>query len=119
MAEMIEKPWYEDPFIQGIMGLMGARAMRSIMSGFKANLIYAGENGMKDAARYLDKSLHDDEKRILVIADSFTQKFFSKIEAGFKKYNFEFKIWDGCIPEVPYETIEEGVKICEEFKPSI
>jgi len=119
MEEMIEKPWYEDPFIQEMMGLMGARSMRSIMSGFKSNLVYAGENGMKDAARYLDKSLQDDEKRILVIADSFTQKFFNKIEYGFRKYNFEFRVWDGCIPEVPYHTIEEGVKICEEFKPTV
>ena len=119
MEEAAEKPWYEDPFIQEMMGLMGARSMRSIMSGFKANLIYAGENGLKNAARYLDKSLQDNEKRILIIADSFTKKFFSIIESGFKHYNFKFKIWDGALPEVPYETIEEGVKICEEFKPTV
>ncbi len=119
MEEMIEKPWYEDPFIQEMMGLMGSRSMRSIMSGFKSNLVFAGENGMSDAARYLDKTLFDDEKRILIIADSFTKKFFSKIEKGFKKYDFKFRIWDGCIPEVPYYTIEEGVKICQEFKPTV
>ena len=119
MEELIEKPWYEDPFIQEMMGLMGARSMRSIMSSFKSNLIYAGENGIGDAARYLDKSLYDDEKRILIIADSFTKRFVKKFQDGFKKYNFEFKIWDGCLPEVPYETIEEGVGICNEFKPVV
>jgi len=119
MTEMAEKPWYEDPFIQEMMGLMGARSMRSIMAGFKSNLIYSGENGIANAARYLEKSLYDDEKRILIVADSFTKKFSSKIEKGFSKYNFEFRIWDGAKPEVPYPTIEEGVKICEEFKPAV
>ncbi|MHA1213133.1 MAG: hypothetical protein ACTSSH_11800, partial [Candidatus Heimdallarchaeota archaeon] len=75
MEEMIDKPWYEDPFIQEMMGLMGARSMRSIMAGFKSNLVYAGENGISDAARYLDKSLFDNEKRILFIVDSFTKSF--------------------------------------------
>ncbi|HUT82616.1 MAG TPA: hypothetical protein VMZ29_15580, partial [Candidatus Bathyarchaeia archaeon] len=89
MTEMAEKPWYEDPFIQEMMGLMGARSMRSIMAGFKSNLIYSGENGIANAARYLEKSLYDDEKRILIVADSFTKKFSSKIEKGFSKYNFE------------------------------
>lgn len=119
MEEMIDKPWYEDPFIQEMMGLMGARSMRSIMAGFKSNLIYSGENGLADAARYLSKSLYDDEKRILVIADSFTKTFSSRIEKVFSKYDFEFRIWDGVIPEVPYPTIEEGVKACEDFKPTV
>ncbi|NHJ05943.1 MAG: iron-containing alcohol dehydrogenase [Candidatus Heimdallarchaeota archaeon] len=119
MSDEAEKPWYEDPFIQEMMGLMGGRSMRSVMAGFKSNLIYSGENGIADAARYLDKSLYDNEKRILIIADSFTQKFSSIIEKGFSKYKFEFQIWDGAKPEVPYPTIEEGVKICEEFQPVV
>jgi len=119
MSDEAEKPWYEDPFIQEMMGLMGGRSMRSVMAGFKSNLIYSGENGIADAARYLDKSLYENEKRILIIADSFTQKFSTIIEKGFSKYNFEFRIWDGAKPEVPYPTIEEGVKICEEFKPVV
>ncbi len=119
MTEMAEKPWYEDPFIQEMMGLMGARSMRSIMAGFKSNLVYSGENGLANAARYLAKTLYDTEKRILIIADSFTKKFSAKIEKGFSKYNFEFLIWDGAKPEVPYHTIEEGVEICEEFKPAV
>jgi alcohol dehydrogenase class IV len=114
-----QKPWYEDPFIQEMMGLMGARAMRSIMAGFKANLVYSGENGIADATKYIDQSLYDHEKRILVITDDFTKKFFPIMKDAFSDTTFEFKLWDGVIPEVPYETIEQGVQVCEEFKPSI
>lgn len=89
------------------------------MCGFKANLVYSGENGIGEAVQYIDKSLNDDEKRILVICDNFTKKFMSKIEKEFSNTNFEFKLWDGVLPEVPYQTIEEGVQICKEFKPVV
>ncbi len=114
-----EVPWYEDPFIQEMMGLMGGRAMRSIMSGFKGNLVFSGENGIGDATQYLDKSLYDEEKRILAITDDFTKKFLPIMEEAFSETKFEFKLWEGVIPEVPYETIEEGVNICNEFEPTV
>ena len=31
----------------------------------------------------------------------------------------EYKIWSGVLPEVPLSTIDEGAKICEEFKPQV
>ena len=105
-----ETSWYEDPFIQDMMGIMGARSMRSIMAGFKGNLIYSGENGIGDATMYVDKSLDGFDKRILVITDDFTKKFMPRMEKAFENTDFEFKLWDGVKPEVPWETIEEGVK---------
>ncbi|MBN2155289.1 MAG: iron-containing alcohol dehydrogenase [Candidatus Lokiarchaeota archaeon] len=114
-----QKPWYEDPFIQEMMGLMGARAMRSVMAGFKANLVFSGENGIADATKYMDQSLYDNEKRILVITDNFTKKFLPKMEDAFSNTNFEIKLWEGVKAEVPYETIEKGVQICKEFNPTI
>lgn len=114
-----ETSWYEDPFIQDMMGIMGARSMRSIMAGFKGNLIYSGEFGIGDATKYVDKSLDGFDKRILVITDDFTKKFLPKMEKAFENTDFDFKLWDGVKPEVPWETIEEGVQICKEFKPTV
>jgi len=114
-----EIPWYEDKFIQSVMGIMGARSMRSIMAGFKGNLVFSGENGIGDAMKYLNNSLYDNEKRIFVITDDFTKKFVPKMEKAFSNTAFEFRVWNGVLPEVPYETIQEGVKICEFFQPTV
>ena len=112
-------PWYEDPFIQEMMGLMGGRAMRSIMSGFKANMVFSGDTGIIGAIDYLDKSLNEDDKRVLLITDDFTKKFAPILKEIFSFTNFEVKLFDGVKPEVPYETIEEGVNFCKEFRPSV
>ncbi len=113
-----EIPWYEDDFIREIMGIMGARSMRSIMAGFKGNLVFSGENGIGDCVKYLDKSFYDTEKRMLIITDDFTKRFIPKIEKAFQG-TFEIRTWDGVHAEVPYECIEEGVKICKEFNPTV
>jgi alcohol dehydrogenase class IV len=115
----VEPVWYEDPFIQEMMGLMGGRAMRSILAGFKGNLVFSGENGIGDFTKYLDKSLFDNEKRILFITDNFTCKFVPNLQKAFENTDFKFKIWNGVQPEVPYEVIEEGTQICNEFKPRV
>ncbi|MBD3192775.1 MAG: iron-containing alcohol dehydrogenase [Candidatus Heimdallarchaeota archaeon] len=115
----VETTWYESPALKGLVGLMGGRAMRGIMNQFRGNRIFGGKTGLMDVAEELGKRLEPNEKRLLIIADSFTQRFSKKIQPEFEQQGFEIRIWDGVKPEVPLDIIEEGVEICKEFKPTI
>jgi len=118
---MVEKKtaWYETPVIKDMMALVGGRALRAVMSTFCSSKTYQGKSALLRVARYLEASLDKQERRALIITDSFTQKFTKKITSYLDLIEMEYKIWSGAIPEVPISTIYEGAKICEEFKPQV
>jgi alcohol dehydrogenase class IV len=63
--------------------------------------------------------LDKPERRALIITDSFTQKFVKKVTDYLDLIEMEYRVWSGAKPEVPIDTIYEGVKVCEEFKPQV
>ncbi|NHK32477.1 MAG: iron-containing alcohol dehydrogenase [Asgard group archaeon] len=115
--EDFEIPWYESPALQDVVGLMGARAMQGIMNTFSGNRIWGGKTGLINVAAELGKRLDDEDKRLLIIADSFTKTFYDDIAPEFEEQGFDIEIWDGVQPEVPLDVLDEGLKICNEFKP--
>ena len=118
---MVEKKtaWYETPVIKDMMALVGGRALRAVMSTFCSSKIYQGKSALLRVVRYLEAYLDKQERRALIITDSFTQKFTKKITSYLDLIEMEYKIWSGAIPEVPISTVYEGAKICEEFKPQV
>jgi len=117
--EDFEIPWYESPALNDVVGLMGARAMQGIMNTFSGNRIFGGKTGVNTVATELGKRLDDGEKRLLIIADSFTKRFYDDLAPDFEEHGFEIKVWDGVEPEVPMYVLDEGLKVCNNFKPTV
>jgi acetaldehyde dehydrogenase/alcohol dehydrogenase len=115
-----KKPaWYEAPVIKDMMGLMGGRALRGVMATYLSSKIYVGKAALLRVTRYLEAMLDKPERRALIITDSFTQKYAKKVTDYLDLIEMEYRIWSGAKPEVPIDTIAEGVKVCEEFKPQV
>ncbi len=115
-----EKPaWYEAPVIKDMMALMGGRALRGVMAAYLSSKIYVGKAALLRVTRYLEAMLDKPERRALIITDSFTQKFVKKVTDYLDLIEMDYRVWSGAKPEVPIETIYEGVKVCEEYKPQV
>jgi alcohol dehydrogenase class IV len=120
MTEKREKPaWYEAQIIKDMMGMMGGRALRGVMSNYFSSRIYTGKVGFIQVNNYLQASLEPEERRALIVTDDFTKKFAKRVIDNLELINMKCRVWSGVIPEVPIPTIEEGAKVCEEFKPSV
>ena len=118
---MVEKKlaWYEAKIIKDMMALMGGRALRGGMSTYISSKVYQGKASLLRITNYLEATLDKEERRALIITDSYTQKFAKYITDYLDLIDMEYKIWSGVEPEVPIPTIYEGAKICEEFKPQV
>jgi alcohol dehydrogenase class IV len=120
MSEKREKPaWYEAQIIKDMMGMMGGRALRGVMANYFSSRIYTGKVGFIQVNNYLQATLEPEERRALIITDDFTQRYAKKVIEYLELINMKCKVWSGVIPEVPISTIEDGAKVCEEFKPKI
>jgi len=111
--------WYESRIIKDLMPILGARAVRGIETNFFLSRIYTGKSARLRVARYLEATIEKEERRALIITDSFTKKFVKKVEDFLKLINMDYKVWSGVLPEAPVSAIEEGVKVCEEYNPKI
>ncbi len=118
---MVEKKlaWYEATIIKDMMGLMGGRALRGGMSTYISSKVYQGKASLLRVANLLEATIDKEDRRALIITDSFTQKFAKYITEYLDLIEMEYKIWPGVEPEVPIPSIYEGAKICEEFKPQV
>ncbi len=111
--------WYESQVIKDLMPILGARAVRGIETNFFLSRIYTGKSALLKVARYLEAGINKEKRRALIITDSFTKKFVKNIEEYLKLIDMDYKVWSGVLPEVPFPTIDEGAKVCEEYKPKI
>lgn len=111
--------WYEAKVVKDMMGLVGCKGVRGIFANYFSSRIYTGKLGLFQVSNFLKASLEPDERRALIITDDFTQRYAKKVTEYLDLINIEYRVWSGALPEVPINTIEEGAKICEEFKPSV
>ncbi|TFF97901.1 MAG: iron-containing alcohol dehydrogenase [Promethearchaeota archaeon] len=111
--------WYEMQVVKDMMGLMGGKALRGVMSNIFSSRIYSGKVALLQVANYLEATLEPENRRALIVADDFTQKYAKKVIQYLEHINMEYKVWAGAKPEVPLETIETGAEVCREFKPSV
>jgi len=117
---MAKLAWYETEIARNMMSRMGGRAIRGVLSNyFSSKSIYTGKLGLIQVTNFLQAALNSEERRALIIVDDYTQRFVKKITDYLESINMEYKVWSGVLPEVPMNTIEEGAKICEEFKPKV
>ena len=115
-----EKPtWYETQAVQDMMGSLGGKAVRGVMSNyFSANLL-TGKVGLIGLTEYFKATLDPEDRRALIICDDFTKRYTKKITDLLETIDMDYRIYDKVIPEVPLYQIEETAKICEEFKPKV
>ncbi|MFW9819325.1 MAG: iron-containing alcohol dehydrogenase [Candidatus Thorarchaeota archaeon] len=111
--------WYESQIIKDLMPILGARAVRGIETNFFLSRIYTGKSALLKVARYLEAVIQKEDRRALIITDSFTKKFVKNVEEYLELIKMDYKIWSGVVPEVPISTIHEAAKACEEYNPTI
>jgi alcohol dehydrogenase class IV len=115
-----EQPtWYEMQYIQDLMPILNGKAVRGIDTYYFLPDIYIGKSAVLKVSRYLEAIFKKEERRALIVTDSFTSKFVKKIEPFLNLIEMGFQVWSGALPEVPFNTIEEGVRVCEAFKPTV
>ncbi|MBD3256528.1 MAG: iron-containing alcohol dehydrogenase [Candidatus Lokiarchaeota archaeon] len=111
--------WYETQVVKDMMALVGGKALRGVMSNYFSSRIYSGKLGLLQVSNFLEASLEPEERRALIVTDEFTKRYVKKLTKYLDNIDMEYKVWSGAIPEVPIYTIDEGAKICEEFKPKV
>ena len=117
---MKEQPnWYEADMVKSMMATLGGKALRGVSGTFIGSRILSGKLGLVQTKNYLEKTMIEEDRRALIITDDFTKKFANKVIEILELINFDCKVWDGAVPEVPMYTLEEGYKACEEFKPKV
>ncbi len=111
--------WYEMDVVKDMMGLVGGKALRGVMSNYFSSRIYSGKVALFQVANYLEATLEPENRRALIITDDYTERFAKKVIEYLDHIDMEYKIWAGAKPEVPLNTIEQGVEACREFKPIV
>jgi len=111
--------WYESQVIKDLIPILGARAVRGLETNFFLSRIYTGKSSLLKVSRYLEATIEKEDRRALIITDSFTKKFVKNIELFLNLIEMDYRIWSGVSPEVPISTIDEGAKVCEEYNPTI
>ncbi|MFW9952367.1 MAG: iron-containing alcohol dehydrogenase [Candidatus Thorarchaeota archaeon] len=111
--------WYEEQMVKDMMGVMGGKAIRGLVTTFASSNIYIGKSGLLTVAKLIEAIIPEEERRALIFTDAFTKKF-SKIVIDYCDLcKIEYQIFSEVEPEVPLKNVEDGVKICEEFKPKV
>jgi alcohol dehydrogenase class IV len=111
--------WYEMQIVKDMMGLMGGKALRGVMSNYFSSRIYTGKVALLQVANYLEATIEPEKRRALIVADNFTQKYAKKVTKYLDYINMEYKVWAGAEPEVPLKTIDDGAEVCREFQPTV
>ena len=111
--------WYESQIIKDLMPILGARAVRGLETNFFLSRIYTGKSALLKVFRYLEATINKEERKALIITDSFTKKFVKNLEDNLKLIGMDYKVWSGVLPEVPVSTIDEGAEVCNDYNPKV
>ena len=94
-------------------------AIRNFQWSLWTPKVMMGKASVGFLATSLKEQVGEDEKRVLIVVDPYLEKSAIRVQRSLDARGFECKIWKGVKPEVPFETIQEGVQVCIEFKPKI
>ncbi|TFG18256.1 MAG: iron-containing alcohol dehydrogenase [Promethearchaeota archaeon] len=113
------RPWYELPKNKEFIMRSSREAPRSFLWNLWTPKIMVGKAAVGFVSYYLLELFPEEERKVLIISDPFLEKSAIRVQKSLNSRGFQTKIWAGVEPEVPFYTIKEGVKVCEEFQPSI
>ncbi|MFX1388527.1 MAG: iron-containing alcohol dehydrogenase [Promethearchaeota archaeon] len=111
--------WYESQVIKDLMPILGARAVRGLETNYFLSRIYTGKSAVLKVARYLEATIDKEDRRALIITDSFTKKFVNNVKEYLELIKMDYKVWSNVLPEVPVSTIDEAAEACKEYNPTV
>ncbi len=94
-------------------------APRAFLWNLWAPKVIVGKAAIGFLSIFLLEQFKEEDRNILIIVDPFLEKSAIRVEKSFKTRGFTCKIWKGVQPEVPIETVQEAVNVCNEFHPRI
>jgi alcohol dehydrogenase class IV len=120
MENLPEKvPLYELDMVKDRISAILGRAPAQLMAGsFRTSQIFFGMTALNQISGFLSARLDEEERRVLIITDDFTEKFATQVINVLNSIKAESKVWSGVKPEGPLDTIEEAAEVCREFKPT-
>ncbi len=75
---------------------------------------------MTDFLIHLDAFLKPEEKRVLIVVDKDLRKLGELVAETFRAMKkIDSRIFDNVLPDVPKNTVMEGVKVCQEYDPKV
>jgi alcohol dehydrogenase class IV len=117
--EKLKKPWYEFPQQKEFVLRSSREAPRSFLYNLWIPKLLLGKAAIGFLSIYLKEQLTEEERKVLIIVDANLETLGTRVERSLSARGFNCKIWNGVLPEVPLETINNAVKICEEFNPRV
>lgn len=116
-----EKAWYERSSLKSLFIKAASNAMRGFHCVIASpHLVFSGTNSLIDYANYIGAYLGPNEKRILIVVDKDLVKFAEHVKntlSGLKQ--IDCQIFSNVLPDVPEETIWEGVEACKAYDPKV
>jgi alcohol dehydrogenase class IV len=111
--------WYEEQLVKDMMSILGGKAIRGLVTTFASSNLYIGKSGLLTMAKLIEAIIPEEERRALIFTDNFTKKFVKNVIQYCDFCKIKYEIFSDIDPEVPLKNIEDGVKICEQFKPKV
>ncbi len=94
-------------------------APRSYISNFWVPKVFMGKANLDMLSIYLFKQFKEEERNVLIIVDSNLEKYAIRVSEYLNKRGFKCQIWKGVVPEVPFDTVKQGLNICNELNPQV
>ncbi len=110
---------YEMDIVKDMVGGLLGRGPAQMMASFRTAQVFYGMTALNQISGFLESGLEKEERRALIITDDFTEKFANQVIIVLNSIDTESKVWSGVEPEGPLYTVEKGVEVCEEFKPTV
>lgn len=115
----LKQPWYELESNRDFILNSSREAPRAFLYNLWTPKVLVGKAAIGFMALHLLEEFAEDQRRVLIIVDPFLEKYADRVVGSLKARGFTCEIWKGVEPEVPIETVREGVKTCDAFKPTI
>jgi alcohol dehydrogenase class IV len=117
--EKSRKSWYESDYYKDFVKRTSREAPRSFLWNLWTPRLMVGKASIGFLSHFLLEQFDEDERRVLIIVDPNLEKSGIRVQRSLNSRGFECKIWKGVQPEVPIDTIQDGVRVCNDFKPKI
>ncbi len=116
-----ELAWYENPKNEHLYIGNATKGMRGYHAPITSpKITFVGTNSLSDFGNFVGNYFPDEEKRILLVVDKDLRKMGVKTGNWLKNIKgFDYEIFDNVLSDAPKDTLMDGVRICDEFKPKM
>ncbi|MFX0187609.1 MAG: iron-containing alcohol dehydrogenase [Candidatus Hodarchaeota archaeon] len=111
--------WYENEELKTLYLKAATQAFTGYHCPISSpKITYVGTNSLIDLINQSAACLPADNKRVLIVVDKDLRKFAENVAEKLDSLKgIDSKIFDNIHPDVPKNTVFDGVKACEEYDP--